>query len=77
MCEVTLFTYRDKLIGYENGLLSSNGIVFLFSYLISSSEIFNLSKKHRDTAQGFISYGLMDSSGKIEWDKYYKLFDKE
>ena len=77
MCEeITLINYHDKLWAFNNNTLSSNQIVLLFSYLISSGEIFNLPKKHRDTAKSFVSYGLLSASGEISWKKYRQLFGK-
>ena len=72
-----MINWTDKLWAYNHGLLSSNGIVFLFSYLVSSGRIFDLPKTHRDTAESFISFGLMDTAGKIDWDTYYKLFSSK
>ncbi|MHA1409233.1 MAG: DUF7417 domain-containing protein [Candidatus Odinarchaeia archaeon] len=77
MCKCSIVNWTDKVWAYEHGLLSSNQIVLLFSYLISSGEVFNLPDKYLETAQSLCDFGLISKEGKISWKKYYSLFEKK
>ena len=57
--------YIDKIMAFEDGTLSINDTLELFSSLIASGEVWQLQGFYGRTAMSLIESGYIDKQGKI------------
>jgi hypothetical protein len=55
----------DKIISYEQGDLSANGILDLFAELVKNGSAWSLQGHYGRTAQAFIDRGYISKQGKV------------
>jgi len=55
------------IMEYEDGNLTSDDTLYLFSYLIKTGKAWTLQGSYGRMAKGFIDNGYIDNKGKINW----------
>jgi hypothetical protein len=56
-----------NIIAYEEGTLSNEETIVLFSHLIKNGHAWSLQGMYGRQAQAFIDAGIIDRNGKINW----------
>lgn len=62
----------DYIIDFENGDISVEMTLELFSYLIKSGLAWQLQGSYGRSAMGLIDSNIIDSTGKINWTKIHE-----
>jgi hypothetical protein len=57
----------NYIMEYEDGNLTSDDTLYLFSYLIKTGKAWTLQGSYGRMAKGFIDNGYIDNKGKINW----------
>lgn len=65
------------IIEYEDGSLSTEGTVALFSNLVKSGLAWSLQGSYGRAASGLIEQGVLDKTGKINVGRVKELLERE
>jgi len=63
----------NDIMAYEDGSLNDKDVTKLFGKLIKSGTCWKLQGSYGRSAQTFIDYKVIDTEGKIDWDRYNEL----
>lgn len=64
------FDLVGNIIAYESGELEDKEVLELFSVLIKTGQAFSLQGSYGRMASNLIDAGLIDRSGKVNWEVY-------